>query len=107
VVVFVAGAGVTTVDRVTVVVVVGTGVTASSCSHAPKALTLTAKSASLQMPIRFFMYPVRVRQHIRLHVGCFETELAAQRAKFDAFLQSILTSAQRETLVALQQENNA
>ena len=69
VVVLVAGTGVTTVDRVTVVVVAGTGVTASSCSHAPKALTLTAKSASLPMPIRFFMYPVRVRRHMRLQIA--------------------------------------
>jgi Spy/CpxP family protein refolding chaperone len=41
------------------------------------------------------------------NVGSFETELAAQRAKFEAFLQSILTSEHRETLIALQQKNNA
>jgi hypothetical protein len=69
VVVLVAGAGVTTVDRVTVVVVAGTGVTATSCSHAPKALTLTAKSASLPMAIRFFMYPVRVPPHLRSQIA--------------------------------------
>jgi hypothetical protein len=66
VVVLVAGAGVTTVDRVTVVVVAGAGVTATSCSQAPKALTLSAKSASLPMLIRFFMHPVRVLRHMRL-----------------------------------------
>ena len=68
-VVLVAGAGVTTVDRVTVVVVVGTGVTATSCSHAAKALATTARSASSQLPIRFFMYPVRVRGPMRLQIA--------------------------------------
>jgi Spy/CpxP family protein refolding chaperone len=35
------------------------------------------------------------------------TELAAQRAKFDVFLQSVLTSEQKQTLAALQQTRDA
>ena len=35
------------------------------------------------------------------------TELVAQRAKFDVFLQSILTSEQKQTLAALQQKRDA
>jgi Spy/CpxP family protein refolding chaperone len=35
------------------------------------------------------------------------TELAAQRAKFDVFLQSVLTSEQKRTLAALQQTRDA
>src|SRR5246127_3003803 len=35
------------------------------------------------------------------------TELAAQRAKFEVFLQSILTSEQKQTLAALQQKRDA
>jgi Spy/CpxP family protein refolding chaperone len=35
------------------------------------------------------------------------TELTAQRAKFDVFLQSILTSEQKQTLATLQQKRDA
>jgi Spy/CpxP family protein refolding chaperone len=40
-------------------------------------------------------------------VASFNTELAAQRAKFEAFLQSILTSEQKQTLAALLQQHDA
>jgi periplasmic protein CpxP/Spy len=39
-------------------------------------------------------------------VASARTELAAQRAKFDVFLQSILTSEQTQTLIALQQKRD-
>ena len=41
------------------------------------------------------------------NVGTAQTELAAQRAKFDVFLQSILTSEQKQTLTTLQQKRDA
>ena len=41
------------------------------------------------------------------NVGTAQTELAAQRAKFDAFLQSILTTEQKQTLTTLQQKRDA
>jgi len=41
------------------------------------------------------------------NVGTSQTELAAQRAKFDAFLQSILTTEQKQTLTTLQQKRDA
>ena len=41
------------------------------------------------------------------NVGTAHTELAAQRAKFDAFLQSILTTEQKQTLTTLQQKRDA
>jgi periplasmic protein CpxP/Spy len=41
------------------------------------------------------------------NVASFETELAAQRAQFDAFLQSILTPEQMQTLTALLQKHDA
>lgn len=41
------------------------------------------------------------------NVGTAQTELAAQRAKFDAFLQSILTAEQKQTLTTLQQKRDA
>jgi Spy/CpxP family protein refolding chaperone len=40
------------------------------------------------------------------NVASARTELAAQRAKFDAFLQSILTSEQKQTLAALRQKRD-
>jgi periplasmic protein CpxP/Spy len=36
-----------------------------------------------------------------------QTELTAQRAKFDVFLQSILTSEQKQTLATLRQKHDA
>jgi Spy/CpxP family protein refolding chaperone len=41
------------------------------------------------------------------NVGTAQTELAAQHAKFDAFLQSILTTEQKQTLTTLQQKRDA
>ena len=41
------------------------------------------------------------------NVASARTELAAQRAKFVGFLQSILTSEQKQTLVTLQQKRDA
>lgn len=41
------------------------------------------------------------------NVGTAQTEVAAQRAKFDAFLQSILTTEQKQTLTTLQQKRDA
>ena len=41
------------------------------------------------------------------NVASARTELAAQRAKFDVFLQSILTSEQKQTLATLQQKRDA
>jgi len=41
------------------------------------------------------------------NVGTAQTELSAQRAKFDAFLQSILTTEQKQTLTTLQQKRDA
>ena len=41
------------------------------------------------------------------NVGTAQTELSAQRAKFDAFLQSILTTEQTQTLTTLQQKRDA
>ncbi len=41
------------------------------------------------------------------NVGTAQTELAAQRAKFDAFLQSILTTEQKQSLTTLQQKRDA
>jgi periplasmic protein CpxP/Spy len=41
------------------------------------------------------------------NVASAETEISAQRAKFDAFLQSILTSEQKQTLSTLQQKRDA
>jgi len=40
------------------------------------------------------------------NVASARTELAAQRAKFDVFLQSILTSEQKQTLATLQQKRD-
>jgi Spy/CpxP family protein refolding chaperone len=40
------------------------------------------------------------------NVGTAQTELSAQRAKFDAFLQSILTTEQKQTLTTLQQKRD-
>ena len=40
------------------------------------------------------------------NVAGARTELAAQRAKFDVFLQSILTSEQKQTLATLQQKRD-
>jgi periplasmic protein CpxP/Spy len=41
------------------------------------------------------------------NVASAQTELSAQRAKFVAFLQSILTSEQKQTLTTLQQKRDA
>jgi Spy/CpxP family protein refolding chaperone len=41
------------------------------------------------------------------NVASARTELSAQRAKFAAFLQSILTSEQKQTLTTLQQKRDA
>jgi Spy/CpxP family protein refolding chaperone len=41
------------------------------------------------------------------NVASAQTELSAQRAKFDAFLQSILTAEQKQTLTTLQQKRDA
>jgi Spy/CpxP family protein refolding chaperone len=41
------------------------------------------------------------------NAASFETELAAQRAQFDAFLQSLLTSEQKQDLAALRQKRDA
>jgi periplasmic protein CpxP/Spy len=41
------------------------------------------------------------------NVASARTELATRRAKFDVFLQSILTSEQKQTLTALQQKRDA
>ena len=41
------------------------------------------------------------------NVASAQTELSAQRAKFAAFLQSILTSEQKQTLTTLQQKRDA
>jgi Spy/CpxP family protein refolding chaperone len=41
------------------------------------------------------------------NVGTAQTELATQHAKFDAFLQSILTTEQKQTLTTLQQKRDA
>ena len=41
------------------------------------------------------------------NVASAQTELSAQRAKFTAFLQSILTSEQKQTLTTLQQKRDA
>jgi periplasmic protein CpxP/Spy len=41
------------------------------------------------------------------NVASARTELAAQHAKFEVFLQSILTSEQKQTLVTLQQKRDA
>jgi Spy/CpxP family protein refolding chaperone len=41
------------------------------------------------------------------NVASAQTELSAQRAKFAAFLQSILTSEQKQTLATLQQKRDA
>jgi len=41
------------------------------------------------------------------NVASARTELAAQRANFDAFLPSILTSEQKQTLATLQQKRDA
>ena len=41
------------------------------------------------------------------NVASARTELAAQCAKFDVFLQSILTSEQKQTLATLQQKRDA
>jgi Spy/CpxP family protein refolding chaperone len=41
------------------------------------------------------------------NVASARTELAAQCAKFDGFLQSILTSEQKQTLATLQQKRDA
>jgi periplasmic protein CpxP/Spy len=41
------------------------------------------------------------------NVASAQTEISAQHAKFDAFLQSILTSEQKQTLSALQQKRDA
>ena len=41
------------------------------------------------------------------NVASAETDLSAQRAKFAAFLQSILTSEQKQTLTTLQQKRDA
>ena len=41
------------------------------------------------------------------NVGTAQTELSAQHAKFGAFLQSILTTEQKQTLTTLQQKRDA
>jgi Spy/CpxP family protein refolding chaperone len=41
------------------------------------------------------------------NVSTAHTELSAQHAKFDAFLQSILTTEQKQTLTTLQQKRDA
>jgi len=41
------------------------------------------------------------------NVASAETDLSAQRAKFAAFLQSILTSEQKQTLTTLQEKRDA
>jgi periplasmic protein CpxP/Spy len=41
------------------------------------------------------------------NVASAQTDLSAQRAKFAAFLQSILTSEQKQTLTTLQQKRDA
>jgi Spy/CpxP family protein refolding chaperone len=41
------------------------------------------------------------------NVASAQTEMSAQRAKFDAFLQSILTTEQKQTLTTLQQKRDA
>jgi periplasmic protein CpxP/Spy len=41
------------------------------------------------------------------NVASARTDLVAQRAKFDVFLQSILTSEQKQTLAGLQQKRDA
>jgi Spy/CpxP family protein refolding chaperone len=41
------------------------------------------------------------------NVASAQTELSAQHAKFDAFLQTILTSEQKQTLTTLQQKRDA
>jgi periplasmic protein CpxP/Spy len=41
------------------------------------------------------------------NVASARTEFAAQRAKFDVFLQSVLTSEQKQTLTSLQQKRDA
>jgi Spy/CpxP family protein refolding chaperone len=41
------------------------------------------------------------------NVGTAQTDLAAQHAKFDVFLQSILTTEQKQTLTTLQQKRDA
>jgi Spy/CpxP family protein refolding chaperone len=41
------------------------------------------------------------------NLASFRTELAAQRAQFDAFLRSILTSEQKQTFAALVQKHDA
>ncbi|MBV8277198.1 MAG: periplasmic heavy metal sensor [Verrucomicrobia bacterium] len=41
------------------------------------------------------------------NVASAQTELSAQRAKFHVFLQSILTSEQKQTLTTLQQKRDA
>jgi Spy/CpxP family protein refolding chaperone len=41
------------------------------------------------------------------NIASARTELTAQRAKFDRFLQSILTSEQKQTLATLQQKRDA
>jgi periplasmic protein CpxP/Spy len=41
------------------------------------------------------------------NVASARTDIVAQHAKFDVFLQSILTSEQKQTLVALQQKRDA
>ena len=41
------------------------------------------------------------------NVASAQTELSAQRAKFDVFLQTILTSEQKQSLTTLQQKRDA
>lgn len=41
------------------------------------------------------------------NVASARTDLVAQRAKFDVFLQSILTSEQKQTLAGMQQKRDA
>jgi Spy/CpxP family protein refolding chaperone len=41
------------------------------------------------------------------NIASARTELTAQRAKFDGFLQSIVTSEQKQTLATLQQKRDA
>jgi Spy/CpxP family protein refolding chaperone len=43
---------------------------------------------------------------LSVNVASARTELTAQRAKFDVFLTSILTSEQKQTLAALQQKRD-